>query len=104
LKPACDILDRYRIAYKTHIFVGDAAEVIADEAKRLGCDRIVMSTARKGSITRIFQDSTTERVLARTEVPVELVVGHAISNLERYGFPVALGAAAITLIAMIAGD
>jgi YjbE family integral membrane protein len=102
LKPACDILDRYRIEYKTHIFVGDAGEVIADEAKRLGCDRVVMSTARKGSITRIFQDSTTERVLARTEVPVELVVGHAISNLERYGLPAAIGAAAIALIAVIA--
>jgi hypothetical protein len=60
-----------------------------------------MSTARKGSLTRLLQDSTTERVLSRTEVPVEMVVGDAISNLERYGVPAALGAVAAALIAMI---
>jgi YjbE family integral membrane protein len=104
LKPARDILDRHRIPYRTHVLVGDAAEVIANEAKRLGCDRIVMSTARKGSITRLLQDSTTERVLQRTEVPVEMVVGDAISNLERYGVPAALGAAAVALIAMLVAE
>jgi nucleotide-binding universal stress UspA family protein/threonine/homoserine/homoserine lactone efflux protein len=101
LKPARDILDRHRIPYRTHVFVGDAAEVIANEAKRLACDRIVMSTARKGSLTRLLQDSTTERVLSRTGVPVELVVTNAISNLERYGIPAVLGAVAAALIAML---
>ena len=104
LKPACAILDRHRIPYRTHVFVGDAAEVIANEAKRLACDRIVMSTARKGSLTRLLQDSTTERVLQRTEVPVEMVVGDAISNFERYGVPAVLGAAAAALIALLLAE
>jgi nucleotide-binding universal stress UspA family protein len=99
LEPARKILDHNRIPYQVHVLVGDAAELIAEEAKRLRCDRIVMSTARKGSITRLLEDSTTERVLQRTEVPVEMVVGDAISDLERYGVPAAIGVAA--LIAMI---
>jgi len=101
LKPAREILERYRIAYRTHVFVGDPADVIADEAKRLGCDRIIMSTARKGSITRLLEDSTTERVLQRTDVPVELVVTHAVSKLERYGVPAAIGLAMAAVIAML---
>jgi len=101
LEPARKILDQYRIPYQVHVLVGDAAELIAEEAKRLRCDRIVMSTARKGSITRLLEDSTTERVLQLTEVPVEMVVGDAISDLERYGVPAAIGAAAAALIALI---
>jgi nucleotide-binding universal stress UspA family protein len=101
LEPARRILDNYRIPYHVHVLVGDAAELIAEEAKRLRCDRIVMSTARKGSITRLLEDSTTERVLQRTEVPVEMVVGDAISDLERYGVPAAIGAAAAAVIAML---
>ncbi len=103
LQPAREILDRRAIPYEAHILVGNAAELIAEEAKRLRCDRIVMSTARKGSITRLLEDSTTERVLQRTEVPVELVVSDAISPLERYGLPAAVGVAAATVIAAIFG-
>ena len=101
LKPAREILERQRIPYHVHAVVGDAAELIAEEAKRLRCDRIVMSTARKGSITRLLEDSTTEKVLQLTEVPVELVVSDRISDLERYGVPAAIGAAAAALIAVI---
>ncbi|HEY4997636.1 MAG TPA: universal stress protein, partial [Usitatibacter sp.] len=101
LKPARDILEHHNIPYQVHARLGKAAEVIADEAKRLGCDRIVMSTARKGSITRILEDSTTERVLSLTTVPVELIVGDGISKLERYGVPVAIGSALAALVAMI---
>jgi len=60
-----------------------------------------MSTARKGSLTRILEDSTTERVLHLTQVPVELVVGDAVSALERWGVPVAI-AAALAAVAAVA--
>ena len=104
LKPARAILERNNIPYKVHIHLGDAAKVIADVAKRLGCDRIVMSTARKGSITRILEDSTTERVLSLTTVPVELIVGDAISPIERYGVPMAIGSALAALVAVMVAD
>ncbi len=102
LAPARAYLDRQKIPYHAHVLVGDAAEVIAEEAKRLRCERIVMSTARKGSITRLLEDATTERVLHRTEVPVELVVGDSIPAFERYGRLAAIGIAAGAILTMIA--
>ncbi|MGZ5083356.1 MAG: universal stress protein, partial [Usitatibacter sp.] len=99
--PARESLERTAIPYHVHARVGRPAEVSADEAKRLGCDHIVMSTARRGSITRILEDSTTERVLSLTTVPVELVVSDAISNLERYGVPVAIASALAALAAVM---
>ena len=104
LAPACKLLDLHKVPYRVHIRVGDAAELIAEQARLLECDRIIMSTARKGSITRILEDSTTERVLKVTPVPVELVVGDAISKLERYGVPAAIGAALLGLVALMAAD
>jgi len=93
LGPAKEILDKRAIPYETHACVGDIAQTIADQAKQLKVDRIVMATARRGSITRILEDSTTERVLHLTDVPVELVVSNAVSNVERWGIPVAIAAA-----------
>jgi YjbE family integral membrane protein len=104
LEPARKLLERHGIPFHAHIRVGDVARIIAAEAKQLECDRIVMSTARKGSITRILEDSTTERVLHLTQVPVELVVGDAISPLERWGVPVAIAAALATLAAVMVMD
>jgi YjbE family integral membrane protein len=104
LEPAKKLLERYGIPYQAHVRVGDVARLIAAEARQLQCDRIVMSTARKGSITRILEDSTTERVLQLTHVPVELVVGDAISPIERWGVPVAIAAMLATLAALLVMD
>jgi hypothetical protein len=51
-----------------------------------------MSTARKNSLTRMLEDSTTNSVLELTSVPVELIAGDAVSRLERYGIPAGIGA------------
>ena len=72
--------------------------LIAHEAERLACDHILMSTARKNSLTRMLEDSTTNRVLELTTVPVELVAGDQVSKLEQYGVPAGIG----TVIALIA--
>ena len=102
LAPARAWLDRRKIPYHAHVVVGEAAQVIAEEAKRLRCDRIAMSTARKGSITRLLEAATTERVLTRTEVPVELIVGGSIPAFERYGRLAAIAIAAGAIVTMIA--
>ena len=101
LEPARKMLDRHRIPYEVHVRVGDPATLIADEAKRIGADRIVMATARTGSITRIIEDSTTERVLHLTSVPVEIVVSDAVSKLERYGVPAAIAAIIAGFVAFL---
>jgi nucleotide-binding universal stress UspA family protein len=86
------------VPFAQHIRVGRRAETIADEAKRLKCDHIVLATARKNSLTRMVESSVTNRVLDLTSVPVEVVVGDSVSKLERYGIPLGLGAGLGTLM------
>jgi nucleotide-binding universal stress UspA family protein len=76
-----------------HAEAGERAKTITDAARRLRCDHIVMSTARKNSLTRLIEDSVTNRVLELTSVPVEVIAGDAVSKWERYGIPAGIGAA-----------
>lgn len=99
LEPARKLLAQHNIAYTVHMRVGDRARVIAEEARRLNCDHIIMSTARKDSLTRMLEDSTTNRLLELTPVPVEIIAGEKISHLERYGVPAGIGAALALLVA-----
>jgi Ca2+-transporting ATPase len=102
LKPVRQMLDNHRIPYSVHAEVGDKAKCIADTARRLRCDQIVMGTARKNSLTRWVENSVTNRVLELTPVPVELIAGDAVSKYERYGIPAALTALLGLLLAAIA--
>ncbi|MDP3085728.1 MAG: universal stress protein [Rubrivivax sp.] len=97
LAPARRMLDDAAVAYTVHAEVGDKAERIVAAARRLGCQRIVMGTARKGSLLRWVESSLTNRVIVRTSVPVEVVAGDRPGALERVGLPCALGAGALLL-------
>ena len=93
LRPVKRALDRAGAPYSLHIETGgDKARFIAETARKLQCDQIVMSTARKNSLTRMLEDSTTNRVLELTSVPVEVIAGDAVSKFERYGIPAGVGA------------
>ena len=102
LRPVRQLVEKFGVPYSAHVKVGRKASTIVDEAQRLRCDRIVMSTARKNSLTRMLEDSTTNKVLELTSVPVEVIAGEAISKLERYGLPTGLGGALALLIAAAA--
>jgi Ca2+-transporting ATPase len=97
LQPVRQILDGYGVPYAVHTATGERAEVITAAAHRLHCDHIVMSAARKNSLTRLVESSTTNRVLELTQVPVEIIAGDSVSRWERYGIPAGLG----TLIALL---
>jgi nucleotide-binding universal stress UspA family protein len=101
-RPARDLLDRFGVPYARHTEIGDKAAVISQVAHRLRCDRIVMGTARKNSLTRLVEDSVTNKVLELAEVPVEVIVGDAISPYERYGIPAAIGTAIAFLLMAVA--
>jgi YjbE family integral membrane protein len=103
LKRPRELLDEHRIPYAVHVRKGERARTIVDEAKRLGCDRIVMTTARKNSLTRMLEDSTTSKVLELTSVPVEIVAGSEISKFERFGIPLGVVAALATLLMVALG-
>jgi len=98
LGPVKQLLENHGVPYAEHLEVGDKATLIAQAARRLRCDRIVMSTARKNSLTRMLEDSTTNRVLEATDVPVEIIAGDTVSPLERFGVPAGLGAAIVLLL------
>jgi YjbE family integral membrane protein len=101
LAPARRLLEQHGIPHTASYKLGERARTIADEARRLGCHRIVMSTARKNSLTRMLQDSTTNKVLELTSMPVELIAGNAVSGFERWGLPAGAGALIAVLIAAI---
>jgi nucleotide-binding universal stress UspA family protein len=100
LAPARDLLNRSGVSHTDHVEFGDKAETIRRVAQRLGAQQIVMGTARKNSLTRIIEDSVTNRVIRIVEVPVEVVVGRAVSPIEKIGLPAGLGVAAAVLIAV----
>lgn len=58
-----------------------------------------MSTAHKNSLTRLVENSVTNKVLELTTVPVEVIAGDSVSKVERYAIPAGLGAALALLIA-----
>lgn len=92
LRPARQLVEKFGVPYSVHVKVGHKADIIVDQARRLRCQRIVMSTARKNSLTRMLEDSTTNKVLEKTSVPVEVIAGESVSKLERYGLPTGLAA------------
>ena len=102
LRPARQLVEKFGVPYSAHIKVGKKASIIVDEANRLRCNRIVMSTARKNSLTRMLEDSTTNKVLELTSVPVEVIAGESVSKLERYGLPTGLAGALALLLAAAA--
>ena len=83
LAPACSLLQQHSIPHATIFKTGDCAKVIVNEAHRLHCHHIVMSMARKNSLTRMLKKSTTTQVLELTKVPVKVVSCDTASRLER---------------------
>jgi YjbE family integral membrane protein len=94
LTPVRELLTRHGVPFHMHVALGDKAETITRLADELGVDQIVMGTARKNSLTRLLEDSITNRVLELTHVPVQIVSGEAVSSFERYGVPAGIAAAA----------
>jgi Ca2+-transporting ATPase len=99
LGPVKQMLDGFSIPYSAHAEVGDRAKTITGTARRLRCDQIVMSTARKNSLTRLVENSVTNKVLEMTSVPLEMIAGDSVSKFERYGIPAALAAVLAALLA-----
>ncbi len=92
LAGARQLLDAAGVTYRVHTEVGDKARYIAEAARRLRCDRVVIATARKSALVRAVENSLTGQLLERCSVPVEVVAGAPASALERVGIPAGVGA------------
>ena len=87
LAQARKALDAAGVPYQVHRAPGQRAAEICRMAQHLGVHHIVMGTARRNSITRMLEDSVTDKVFKSTPVPVEVVVGNAVSKWESWGLP-----------------
>jgi len=91
LQPIRQVLDEGGVPYSVHLAVGARASTIADFARQLQCDHIVIGTARKNSLLRTMGGSVTNKLLELTTVPVVAVAGDLPSAWERYGIQLGVG-------------
>lgn len=77
LQQACDFLDEAGVPYTKHVYVGHAAEVIAECASGLRCDKVIMGTHGRGTITQLILGSVSHEAIHRMDpkIPVTLVKG-----------------------------
>jgi nucleotide-binding universal stress UspA family protein len=101
IAPAREMLKRFGVPFTEHVELGDKAETITRAAQRVNAAQIVMGTARKNSLTRLIEDSVTNRVLELTRVPVQVVAGESVSRLERFGVPAGIAAALALLVVAV---
>ena len=95
------LLTQAGVPIHAHWVIGDRAAQICQTAVRLAVHHIVMGTARKNSLTRMLEDSVTNKVLEDTTVPVEVIAGEAVSKWERWGVPAGiLGAGGLLVLAI----
>jgi nucleotide-binding universal stress UspA family protein len=75
LRPACELLDRFGIPYTKHIYVGHAAHVIAESARKLQCDKVIMGTHGRGTVTQLLLGSVSHEAIHQMDprIPVTLV-------------------------------
>ncbi|MBU1364236.1 MAG: universal stress protein [Gammaproteobacteria bacterium] len=69
-KPVVAALSEAGIRHKTHVRLGDTAEIIVALADELGCDTIVMGTRGLGGLAALALGSVTRKVLHLANKPV----------------------------------
>ncbi|EXJ16354.1 universal stress protein [Imhoffiella purpurea] len=73
MQSARDLLDRAQMPYTPHIMVGPVAQTIAQLAKDLNCDAIVMGTHGRGELANLVMGSIAAKVIHLVKIPVTLV-------------------------------
>lgn len=73
LAGARKLLDEAGLAYQTHVFVGEPAEVMARYANEQGFDEIVMGTRGQNQISTMLLGSVSLKLLNLSKIPVLLV-------------------------------
>ena len=96
-KSSIQFLEKAGVNFSFSFVSGEKGVALYDEAKRLSCSRIVVGTAKKNSLSRLFENSTTAKLLEICDMPVEVVTGKSLPMLERWGIP-ALWASAVTAV------
>ncbi|MDO8304775.1 universal stress protein [Herminiimonas sp.] len=91
VEAAVDLLSRAGVEHSVHMDKGDAAEAIVACAEKTKSQKIVIGTTRKNALARFFQGSVVNKVMALTDLPVEVVAKENATRLERFGIPIGVG-------------
>jgi nucleotide-binding universal stress UspA family protein len=91
ISSAVNMLAEAGVQYEVHLRVGNAAEQIVACAEKTQSRKILMGTTRKNALSRFFQSSVVNKVMALTDLPVEVVARGEASRFERFGAPIGLG-------------
>ena len=102
-KLAVAYLKRVGVSFSYSYVTGDKGEALRDEAMHLGCNRIVIGSAKKNTWSRLFENSTTAKLLETSDIPVEVITGKSLPIFERWGVP-AMIAGAVTALMVSAID
>ena len=98
--PVTRLLDSVGMSYEIHLQASNnIPETILNTAKRLGCSQIMMGSDRSDALARFLNNSVTSKLLAKSELPVEVVLDGEASKFQRWVLPAGAGAAMIVLIA-----
>lgn len=73
LEPAKKIIDDAGIPNVAEVRIGPIAASIADYAREMGCNNIIMGTRGMGGIKNLLMGSVTTKVIHLVDVPVTLV-------------------------------
>jgi nucleotide-binding universal stress UspA family protein len=75
MKRACELLNEAGLHYTKHIYVGHAAAVIAEVAKELRCDKVIMGTHGYGTVRQLMMGSISHAAIHNLDpgIPVTLV-------------------------------
>ena len=101
VESSINYLERMGVRYSFVHVSGDKGTALQHEAERLDCNRIVIGTAKKNTLTRLFENSTTVKLLETSNIPVEVVTGKTLPLLERWGIPTVGLSTAGVLMAMV---
>lgn len=91
LESAISVLTEADVSHQVHVGSGDVTDVIVECAKQVGAQKIVMGSTRKNALARFFHGSVVSKVMASTDIPVEIVAKENASKVERFGVPIGLG-------------
>lgn len=73
LRAAEKLLTRVKVPFRRHLRVGPVASTIAETAKELGCNAIVMGTRGMTAAANLVLGSISTKVIHLTRIPVTLV-------------------------------
>jgi nucleotide-binding universal stress UspA family protein len=85
LAPACILLDAEGIAYRKHVVVGHAAQTIAQCARQLDCDKVIMGTRGLGTMGQLLLGSVSHEAIHRMDAAIPVTLVKRVAGERRGG-------------------